>query len=724
MSLFERMTESKEATMQFRQYCMVKKKEVWDALILHAKEAKNIEKVYDMTTVLQRVQQEILVYAMGNGVGKPDIYDAAELIFPKAMQTVVIKVLKPYFLSHWAIFRLAGFNPNRKIDHGIDINEALYTDDKKEVYQQYVPDFNAFVNELKTGILNANRHMPAVIACCIRELAAALVMHEKAAFDGELRCSMLQEIMESLRIWASMVTMEEAFHLIKDTVYKDVFRMLSKNAYEMVAVNFPEKFREIITMKYCLHETHNFGRDDLTKNLIRNANERLLIASIDTKTILEAYAACVESLREMDNSCVVMHKVCGVIREYLKKRPDTVQQIISYITSSKKNELEKDMSKTVRSAMMDEEELRGVNDEYLPENMETMGWENWKPNPNDATVGDGAPGRQGVDVFNMLVSVYGSKELFVKEYRLLLAERLSGSENKDPLFEKRYLDLLKLRFQYSELQHCEVMLRDVMQSQEVDELIEERRETSMVPISSCITSKHYWPKLENETTEAVMPEPLRKAVESYQRMYLEAKRDRRVEFYKTVGCLEVAIELDGVQVERTIPNIYAHTLFLFLESETWTTNEVVNRLKVSVVNAKKRLEWLVKQGFVMMNPMVSSDTWHLTRNPNSILPNRPGTPDIGDDDDVEPEDNSEMIDALEQYWGYTRNYIANHAPNGEVKAERMHRVYRMFGSPTSAGPNLDHVTAFLQRKVALGLLTCINGSYRVVQEDKKKKDDK
>lgn len=87
MSLFDRMTESKEAAMEyryvwnkiliekqprlkqmrgsnfffFRKFCTSKKKEVWDALILHAKNAKNIEKVYDMTTVLQRVQQELLV---------------------------------------------------------------------------------------------------------------------------------------------------------------------------------------------------------------------------------------------------------------------------------------------------------------------------------------------------------------------------------------------------------------------------------------------------------------------------------------------------------------------------------------------------------------------------------------------------------------------------------------------------------------------------------------
>lgn len=32
--------------------------------------------------------------------------------------------------------------------------------------------------------------------------------------------------------------------------------------------------------------------------------------------------------------------------------------------------------------------------------------------------------RESADVFNMLVSVYGSKDLFVKEYQKLLAERL------------------------------------------------------------------------------------------------------------------------------------------------------------------------------------------------------------------------------------------------------------------------------------------------------------
>lgn len=56
---------------------------------------------------------------------------------------------------------------------------------------------------------------------------------------------------------------------------------------------------------------------------------------------------------------------------------------------------------------------------------------NWLPDPPDAIINQSRRFRQNADVFNMLVSVYGSKELFVKEYRHTLAERLTKSWNRD-----------------------------------------------------------------------------------------------------------------------------------------------------------------------------------------------------------------------------------------------------------------------------------------------------
>jgi hypothetical protein len=53
--------------------------------------------------------------------------------------------------------------------------------------------------------------------------------------------------------------------------------------------------------------------------------------------------------------------------------------------------------------------------------------------------------RRTSDIISMLVNVYGSKELFVNEYRTLLADRLLSQFTYNTEKEFRYLELLKLR---------------------------------------------------------------------------------------------------------------------------------------------------------------------------------------------------------------------------------------------------------------------------------------
>jgi len=54
--------------------------------------------------------------------------------------------------------------------------------------------------------------------------------------------------------------------------------------------------------------------------------------------------------------------------------------------------------------------------------------------------------RRTSDIISMLVNVYGSKELFVNEYRTLLADRLLSQFSYNTEKEIRYLELLKLRW--------------------------------------------------------------------------------------------------------------------------------------------------------------------------------------------------------------------------------------------------------------------------------------
>lgn len=57
--------------------------------------------------------------------------------------------------------------------------------------------------------------------------------------------------------------------------------------------------------------------DEINSDMRSSIND-LLTAGISTGAILQAYASAVESLRLLDKSCVIMHKVCRVIKEYIK----------------------------------------------------------------------------------------------------------------------------------------------------------------------------------------------------------------------------------------------------------------------------------------------------------------------------------------------------------------------------------------------------------------------
>ena len=63
--------------------------------------------------------------------------------------------------------------------------------------------------------------------------------------------------------------------------------------------------------------------------------------------------------------------------------------------------------------------------------------------------------RRSSDIISMLVNIYGSKELFVNEYRTLLADRILTHFNYDTEKEIRYMELLKLRYAMT---HCTVFL--------------------------------------------------------------------------------------------------------------------------------------------------------------------------------------------------------------------------------------------------------------------------
>lgn len=115
---------------------------------------------------------------------------------------------------------------------------------------------------------------------------------------------------------------------------------------------------------------------------------------------------------------------------------------------------------------------------------------NWEPEPLDA--GPDFRANRPADVISTLVSIYDSRDLFIKELQVLLAQRLlKGGEGADPVSksndgeeggaaaagkamvdaaekERRNVEILKIRFGDAALQVCEVMLKDMGDSRRTD----------------------------------------------------------------------------------------------------------------------------------------------------------------------------------------------------------------------------------------------------------------
>lgn len=87
------------------------------------------------------------------------------------------------------------------------------------------------------------------------------------------------------------------------------------------------------------------------------------------------------------------------------------------------------------------------------------------------------PTSRSADIISMVVDIYGSKEIFVNEYRSLLADRLLSQLDFNPGREIRNLELLKLRFEETMLHTCQVMLKDITDSKRINSHIHTTIET-------------------------------------------------------------------------------------------------------------------------------------------------------------------------------------------------------------------------------------------------------
>lgn len=171
---------------------------------------------------------------------------------------------------------------------------------------------------------------------------------------------------------------------------------------------------------------------------------RLLHLGASTKQILDMYISVIRALRILDPSDTLLNYVTKPVRKYLRDRKDTVRTIVSSLTQSRgeggegggASELHGELRRGGGSLSLG---LGASDDE--DEAINTC--EQWKPAKRHPDIAF-TSGR-GYDILALLVSIYGSTDLFVQEYRNLLSEKLIQLINYDADIEISTLELLKIR---------------------------------------------------------------------------------------------------------------------------------------------------------------------------------------------------------------------------------------------------------------------------------------
>ncbi|KAF8882924.1 ubiquitin-protein ligase [Gymnopilus junonius] len=352
-----------------------------------------------------------------------------------------------------------------------------------------------------------------------------------------------------------------------------------------VIIDYPDSMGALQDLRDCMQRVDQ--RADLVAALRKQNQKRLLNPGADTKLILQQYVSTIKCLRIVDPPGVLLFKVADPIRRYLRDRPDTIRSIVANLVGDDDDENGESLVDDVDAVPIQQHDFDDYSDP------------NWEPEPIDA--GPEFRANKPSDVISTLVSIYDSKDLFVKELQVLLAQRLlmitkDGSDRVEK--ERKNIEILKIRFGESALQVCEVMLRDMTDSKRINTHVQAQKSSRLQPT---IISRHFWPAL--ESSDLVMPGQFHKLQEDYAHEFNVFKPDKKLKWLPHLGTVQLELELEDRKVQADVPPLEAAFIELFSDKPVWTLDELI--VAVGSVNrsaAIKALSTWVDLGVLKEDP--------------------------------------------------------------------------------------------------------------------------
>jgi anaphase-promoting complex subunit 2 len=207
----------------------------------------------------------------------------------------------------------------------------------------------------------------------------------------------------------------------------------------------------------------------------------------------------------------------------------------------------------------------------------------------------------------MLVNIYGSKDMFVNEYKTLLGDRLLSNYSFNMEKEIRNLELLKLRFGDSNLFSCEAMLKDIGESKRINtNILEQLKQKGISKIETfdvapnslkcLVLSEQFWPKLKEEKIE--LPSELKQIQDKFMSCYEAFKGNRTLIWKNNLGQVTLEIEINKQMLEFNVTPVQAAVILKFQEKDTWSLLELSQSLKMCSFALRKKIFFWKMQGLL------------------------------------------------------------------------------------------------------------------------------
>ncbi|KAH8413693.1 hypothetical protein KR222_004108 [Zaprionus bogoriensis] len=472
-----------------------------------------------------------------------------------------------------------------------------------------------------------------------------------------------------------------------------------------IIIDYPDSTPAIEDLRICMEKIDM--RIYLTESLRSTLEARILHPGVNTMDILTGYVAAIKAIRHLDSTGVILEIVTAPIKDYLRKRNDTVRRVVTGLTEEGPTDLSEELAKG--------ELIKDGKDSGLSE---LSNWENWEPDPfgidPDILQFNSSKIVRSADIISMVVDIYGSKELFMVEYRNLMADRLLSQLDFNSEKEVRNLELLKIRFGESLLHSCEVMLKDVTDSKRINSHIHGDRSSNESPlfdISSLIISAQFWPSFNKESLQ--LPEEIEKEFKKFTKAYESYKGNRTLNWRTVTGRVNIVIEIGERTMEMTVPPTQAVIIYHFQHKSEWNIEELSSLVKVPPSALRRRISFWQNHGLIAE---VEPGIFALLEEESEKIQFEEMNITDADEEDLESamaSASDQREEELQVFWSYIVGMLTN---LDSMPIDRIHQMLKLFASH-SGGVEFtqDELKHFLQRKVREHKLLFSGGVYQLAK---------